>query len=143
MRAPSAPRTQDVGINMTPMIDMVFLLIIFFLLSSNLVQQETQLQLDLPTARNVMQEQEEAAARRLTINVQENGVVTFLGRRVDVGELASRIRDRIQERGQIAEIRIRASRSLPYAEVEPVLLACAQAGVWDVKFAVYRDEEAR
>lgn len=141
MRAPSAARSADVGINMTPMIDMVFLLIIFFLLSSSLVQQETQLDLPLPKAKNVLDDPADNAAQRVTINVQENGAISFLGRNIAATELAARIADRVKRQGGIAEIRIRASRKVPYAKVEPILLACSQAGVWDVQFAVFRDNE--
>jgi biopolymer transport protein ExbD len=141
MRAPSSARSAEVGINMTPMIDMVFLLIIFFLLSSSMVQQETQLELTLPKAKNVREDDAATAAKRVTINVQDNGAISFLGRSVPANELAERIRERVQRQGGIAEIRIRASRKVPYAQVEPILLACSQAGVWDVQFAVYRDDE--
>jgi biopolymer transport protein ExbD len=141
MRAPSAARSAEVGINMTPMIDMVFLLIIFFLLSSTLVQQETQVDVALPKAKNVLDDPADNAAGRVTINVQENGAISFLGRNIVVDELAARIADRVKRQGGIAEIRIRASRKVPYAKVEPILLACSQAGVWDVQFAVFRDDE--
>jgi biopolymer transport protein ExbD len=141
MRAPTAARSAEVGINMTPMIDMVFLLIIFFLLSSTLVQQETQAELALPKAKNVLDDRSEIAAKRLTINVQESGAISFLGRSIDPKDLAARIADRVARQGGIAEIRVRASRKVPYAKVEPILLACSQAGVWDVQFAVFRDDE--
>ena len=50
MRTPN--HTQDGGVhfNMTPMIDVVFLLIIFFLVSSHLAKQEVHLELPLPAA---------------------------------------------------------------------------------------------
>jgi biopolymer transport protein ExbD len=141
MRAPSAARSAEVGINMTPMIDMVFLLIIFFLLSSSLVQQENQAELALPKAKNVLDDPADMAAQRVTINVQESGAIFFLGRNIPVVDLASRIADRVKRQGGIAEIRIRASRKVPYSKVEPILLACSQAGVWDVQFAVFREDE--
>ena len=50
MRVPSRVLSHQVGFNMTPMIDVVFQLIIFFLLSSHLAKQETQLPLPLPEA---------------------------------------------------------------------------------------------
>ena len=33
-------------------------------------------------------------------------------------------------------VRIRGDQSVPYREIEPILLACARAGVWNVTFAV-------
>ena len=50
MRVPSSTNRRAVGANMTPMIDVVFLLIIFFLVSSHLARQENHLPLDLPIA---------------------------------------------------------------------------------------------
>ena len=52
MRIPSPATTDGVGFNMTPMIDVVFQLIIFFLLSSHLAKQETQFALPLPAAES-------------------------------------------------------------------------------------------
>ncbi len=50
MRLPNQSGRHSVGANMTPMIDVVFLLIIFFLVSSHLARQENRLPLDLPVA---------------------------------------------------------------------------------------------
>ena len=51
MQVPSSTTSRgEVGFNMTPMIDIVFLLIIFFIVSSHLARQETQLELALPAA---------------------------------------------------------------------------------------------
>ena len=50
MRVPLSNRRHRLEMNMTPMIDVVFLLIIFFLVSSHLQKQEAHAELDLPTA---------------------------------------------------------------------------------------------
>ena len=39
------------------------------------------------------------------------------------------------------EVRIRSDRNVPYRVVEPVLLACARSGVWNVTFAVIRGQQ--
>ena len=51
--------------------------------------------------------------------------------------------EKVQELGQDLEVRIRSDRTVPYARVEPVMLSCAKAGIWNVTFAVYRPEDAR
>ena len=48
MRVPRLAQRSAVGINMTPLIDIVFQLLIFFLVSSRLSQQESQMALPLP-----------------------------------------------------------------------------------------------
>ena len=59
MRVPSNLARGSLGFSMTPMIDVVFLLIIFFLVSSHLAQQEVQLDLDLPAKASLLFEHAE------------------------------------------------------------------------------------
>jgi biopolymer transport protein ExbD len=142
MRIPSNLRSGKLGFNMTPMIDVVFLLIIFFLVSSHLAKQEVQLQLPLPTAESG-QENVEENVPRLTINVLADGALWLSGRHVLPGELETRLRDRLKDVGSGLQVRIRGDRSTPYRFVEPIMLACARVGIWDVSFAVYRPEDVR
>jgi biopolymer transport protein ExbD len=143
MRVPSNLSRAGLGFNMTPMIDVVFLLIIFFLLSSHLAQQEVQLELDLPRAASG-QRPEEEEIRRVVINVlpeQHAGKRIMVGGRLMRGEELAQLIDyesrraRGEARGRL-EVRIRSDRKVPYRVVEPVMVACARAGVWKVTFAV-------
>jgi biopolymer transport protein ExbD len=124
-----------VGFNMTPLIDVVLLLIIFFLLSSHLARQETELALPLPAAQSG---QRESAANRpqLTVNVLASGEVLVANRTIDAGQLTSLLADRRQAHGNELEVRLRADRSISYDRVEAVLLACTGAGIRSVTFAV-------
>lgn len=140
MRAPSNLSRGNVGFNMTPMIDVVFLLIIFFLVSSHLARQEVQLELDLPPAASGLSPQEDDRMRRVVVNVLPEATD---GRRIMVGgslltavELAELVAyESRQSAGQL-EVRIRGDRAAPYGQIEPILLACARSGVWKVTFAV-------
>ena len=122
--------------NMTPMIDVVFLLIIFFLVSSHLAQQESQYRLDLPVA---VSGSAPAASKlpTVTINVLADGSVIVAGQVVDSVQLQTRLAHERARVGNDLEIRIRTDRFVPYQTVEPVMLACTRAGIWNVKFAVY------
>jgi biopolymer transport protein ExbD len=142
MRVPSNLRSGGLGFNMTPMIDVVFLLIIFFLVSSHLAKQEVQLQLPLPTAKSGNRRVEDDAPR-LTINVLSDGTLLLAGRRVAPAQLATRLRDRLKELGPGLQVRIRSDRDAPYRFVNPIMLACLREGIWDVSFAVYRPEDVR
>jgi biopolymer transport protein ExbD len=127
---------------MTPMIDVVFLLIIFFLVSSHLAKQEAQMKLPLPVADSSTETAEQAAPR-VTINVLQDGGLLMAGRSVRAAELAERLRRRLGEVGDRLEVRIRSDRHVAYGTIEPILLACARAGVWNVTFAVYRSKDVR
>lgn len=128
---------------MTPMIDVVFQLIIFFLVSSHLVKQEVQMPLPLPLADSGPTAVDEDRPR-VIINVLEDGRILLAGGVVHRTDLERRLRRQFEtfqaahaQRDDL-EVRIRSDRSVPYARVEPILLACARAGVWNVTFAVYR-----
>ncbi len=134
MRTASLRERSEIGFNMTPMIDVTFLLIIFFLISSHLAQQEVQMELELPAAETGSGAIEES--RLIVVNVLPGGTIMTAGKLVDAEELR-RIFD--FERGQVGEeleIRIRSDRRVPYRAVEPIMIAAARAGIWHVTFAV-------
>ena len=141
MRVPMVGRSRGVGFNMTPMIDMVFLLNIFFLVSNHIAQRESQMELPLPVADSGQEEDTES--QRITLNVTADGSLLLAGRSIDRPELQARLAQARGEHGPDLEVRIRAYRHVPYRAVSPLLLACARAGVWKVTFGVYHSEELR
>lgn len=139
MRAPATRARGDIGFNMTPMIDVVFQLIIFFLVSSHLAQQETQLELNLPDAASGERPAEDET-RRVIVNVVPNpgGAprIQVGTRLVEPDEIQPLIDFESRQANGKLEVRIRSDRRVPYRTVEPILIACARAGVWKVTFAV-------
>ncbi|HMC11689.1 MAG TPA: biopolymer transporter ExbD, partial [Pirellulaceae bacterium] len=119
MRVPTRAVTSEVGFNMTPMIDVVFQLIIFFLLSSHLAKQETQLPLPLPAADSGKAEAADTRPR-LTVNVLADGTLLVANRPIGSDDLVSLLRDRRATHGDELEVRIRGDRSVLYSRVEPV-----------------------
>ena len=135
MRAVSNLGRGSVSFNMTPMIDVVFLLIIFFLVSSNMAQQEVTLEVDLPDAASGNRPQDDDT-RRIVINVLPENHVQVGTEIVTPARLTDLIRyESLRTEGQL-EVRIRADRRVPYGVFEPILMACTQANVWNVSFAV-------
>ena len=140
MKVPQHNSGRRYGFNMAPMIDVVFLLIIFFLVSSHLARQESQIELQLPNAASG-QDDIDQETPRLTVNVKRDGSLWLAGRPIRSDQLEKRFIEAMQKQGNNVEVRIRGSRSAPYSTVEPVMLACVQAGIWNVKYAVYREED--
>lgn len=124
---------------MTPMIDVVFLLIIFFLVSSHLAKQESQIELQLPTAASSDDDLAQDSPR-VTVNVKKDGTLWVRGRAVDKTKLKTIFESAQQDSKQSVEVRIRGSREAPYSSVEPIMLACVKSGIWNVTYAVYRDD---
>ena len=148
MHVPTNLSRAGLGFNMTPMIDVVFQLIIFFLVSSHLVQQDTQMEseeLNLPKAESG-QPTEEDQVRRVVVNVvpdpESGGHFVVGGRPMNSEELRKLIRYGKQADRQM-EVRIRADRTVPYRVVEPLMVACARSGIWKVTFAVVESPAER
>jgi biopolymer transport protein ExbD len=139
MQVPQHKSNRKYGFNMTPMIDVVFLLIIFFLVSSHLARQESQMELKLPLASSG-QDDIDQSTPRLTINVKADGSLWLAGRPIAKNLLQQRFVEARAKEGENIEVRIRGSRSAPYSTVEPIMLACTGAKIWKVSYAVYRED---
>lgn len=128
------------GINLTPMIDVVFQLIIFFLVSSHMARQETSMPLPLPEADTgeTIDDQEQA---HLTINLTEDGGLNVGGKAIDPSQLAALLDEAVAVKGEGVEIRIRASREMPYRFAESLMLECTKHKIWNVTYSVYRRGE--
>ena len=123
-------------VNMTPMVDIVMVLIIFYLIVGKLASERIET-LELP--RSAFGD-DTPPADPLVINVLpgEGGprviVETF---EVSVAALERAVRDRLKSRDGIG-VQIRASRVLPYGAVRPVLDACRRGGARTVLLSTER-----
>ena len=142
MKIPNGLKRSHVGFNMTPMIDVVFLLIIFFLVSSHLARQETQLPLPLPVADSGAEAVDEENRQRVVVNILEDGQTQLAGRSVEIGELKNRLKNQLTESKDL-ELRIRSDRQVPYQFVQPIMSAAAEVGIWNVTFAVIKSKDSR
>jgi biopolymer transport protein ExbD len=142
MRIPQRARSRAVNFNMTPMIDVVFQLIIFFLVSSHLAKQEVQLELPLPAADSG-QQREESERPRLVVNVLEDGQWLVSGRRIAEDQWQQRLQEAIDEYGTQLEVTIRADRQVPYRYVMPLKRTCYRLGIRDVTYSVYRSQDVQ
>ncbi len=123
---------------MTPMIDVVFLLIIFFLVASHFSNQENAVEVDLPkTTEGKEMEMDESP--RLTVSMPTEGEIYIGMKPVTETELGEILRKEKARWKDDFELRIRTYRKLPYAEVEPIMLIATEAGVYDVQFAVLQE----
>ena len=73
MRVPTQRERSGLRVNITPLIDVVFLLIIFFLVASHFIRSETREPVNLPEATQGEDEESENP-RRLVVTVNREGV---------------------------------------------------------------------
>lgn len=131
MRRPaSQARAHPVGhVNVTPMIDVVMVLIIFYLIVGRLVM-ERRGQVDLPETRIGEKLPEESDP--LVITIASEGFLRLDGDTVLPADLPDLIAARAVEGRRV---RIRGDRGVPFSVIRPVVDACRQAGVTSIELA--------
>ncbi len=118
-------------VNVTPMIDVVMCLIVFFLLVGHLAVEKRG-GVRLPDAAHGSRP--DARARPLIIAAPDSARVLLEGRPIGTGELASALRAALaEEPGR--PVQLRAGRDVPYFAVQPLINACREAGVPSVQVA--------
>lgn len=135
MRSPQDLKPKSFSLNLTPMIDVVFLLIIFFVVSNAVMRQEATMKLNLPNA-TTGKEIGRTNTGKIVVNVAGEGKL-FLGTRpVSLDQLRVELARQQSESNVPLEIRIRTDRLVPYRFIEPILVVCAQTGLGNVSFSV-------
>jgi biopolymer transport protein ExbD len=135
MRVPSRPVGRGLTFNITPLIDVVFLLNIFFLVATYYITNEPAAAVDLPGA--TLAEKEDDVASRLIVTVLPDGTLSLAGVEISLSDVNREISLMMTEHGpEQSELRIRADKATPYRFVEPLLLAAARQGVTRVRYAV-------
>lgn len=114
------------SIEMTPIIDMVFLLLIFFLVATTYQQSERELAIALPEA--------EAAGpiatmlREIIINVDSQGQIIIGGQTHTLEELRSLVADAVRVNPD-QKVSVRGDKDIAYGTIARVLDVCKAAGV--------------
>lgn len=116
----------DATIEMTPMIDMVFLLLIFFLVATSFRQTEREMQIALPIAS--ASAPISTLLREFVINVDGPGDIFVGGRRVTAENLNVMITEAVVANPQ-QKVTVRGDRNTAYANVVTVLDICKAAGI--------------
>lgn len=121
-------REDDGGVEvpLTPLIDVVFLLLIFFLVATNFVQKEVDHEVRLPEAGGGAPSAE--PAERLVLNVRAGGAVVVEGRVVPEAELARLVTD-FHQRHPASPVVIRGDRGVVWDQIAGVMGVCRTAGV--------------
>ncbi len=115
-----------VSIELTPIIDMVFLLLIFFLVATTYHQTEREMQIALPDAESAGPIS--VSLREIIVNVTAEGGIIVSGRDVSADDLR-RIVYAAVETNRDQKVTIRGDRATAYEAIVRVLDICKGAGI--------------
>lgn len=110
-------------LSLTSLIDVVFLLLIFFMLTTSFSQQRT-LSLDIPAEKGKGSNAWQGSS---LVRVHGQGVVDFNGRRVQKEEIAQRTAQLLEKRPQTRFI-VRPDAGLPLQQVVSVMDQLREGG---------------
>ena len=139
--------------NMTPMIDIVFNLLIFFMVVSDLTQKELA-NLTLPLAHTAVEDEDNDKDDRVILNIDDKGQLLYKGNAISLDELgarlsnAKRLYDIKQTRkgedayemtagGKASKlfVLLRADRNTPWQHVQWVMTIMAEQKLYKLQFA--------
>jgi biopolymer transport protein ExbD len=120
----------DSPINLTPMMDVVFNLLIFFLVATQIVQEEREMAVKLPETTQA--EADQAPPRQLILNIREDGTVVVSGKPHDIAALSQMLAGVAKER-PARNILIRADERSTFKHFADVMDLCRRAGIAEAK----------
>ena len=121
------------SLNLTPMIDIVFLLIIFFMVGTKFTEMERAIPLEVPSVAktNALT----SAPKSRVVNVYRDGSITLDGQELALEELTQQLAAaRSQYKG--LSVVIRGDAAVAYQNVANALSACKQAGISKLRISV-------
>lgn len=134
----SARHGEDRRINVTPLIDVVMVMIVFFLIVGKLAADERSA-VDLPPADAPARP---ADASPIIININPDGAIVLRGRTIPPNALGSELRTEAALHPDLA-VQIRADRTLTYEAIQPVVSACRASGITTVRLAATEDSPSQ
>jgi len=127
------PMEEMPALNLTSMIDVLFLLIIFFVVGTKFIESEKQLELKLPQV--AASDALSAAPEKKVVTVYRDGQITYDRQDVNLEQLTERLAAaRTQYRA--LGVLVRGDGSAAFERVANVLNACKQAGIADLSISV-------
>lgn len=137
------PKNEDVSLDMTPMIDVVFQLIIFFVVTLKM-SDDKDTTIKLADGKNgIVLTQEELPPSQLTIDVARSGRVSLSNVTLTDQMLAQKITERKNRYGAEFPCMIRADKYTRHKDIARVMNICAACGVWKLSFVAIQEHKAK
>ena len=120
------------AMEMTPLIDVVFLLIIFFMVSTVFVDFSRRMEINLPSSKSSIID---VKPKTLEIEMSKDKKIFLAGKPITVLGLEQALK-KLDVKGRKQTAIIKADKLLPYGEVIQVMGLLQKAGIPDISVAV-------
>jgi len=137
------PRTDQCEMDMTPMIDVVFQLIIFFVVTLKMTS-DTNKEIILEDGKHgVIITEKNRPPSTLEIEVDRRGAITIHNARMNQDQLETILRNRVNKLGNQFPVLIRADFRAKHEEVKKVMDICTRRGIWKLSFVAIQEHKAK
>ena len=131
---------EDPTVDLTSLIDVVFLLLIFFLVTWQFARFERDMDVSVPAAEEA--EKLDRQVGEIIINVRKEGDIVLNNVIVSEEDLSARL-NAISEAYPDQAVILRGDGEAKYQSIISVLDLVKKAGIWNVAFATVRPEEPK
>src|SRR5437016_10507157 len=132
MNLRSRATLQHPGIQLAPLVDVLLLLLIFFLMTWNAARNENELDVKIPKASAA--KEKSAPIGDVIVNVKAEGNVVVNRRTLSASDLTTMLKSLVQLNPDQAVV-IRGDEAGAYKNIVNVLNICSEAGITNVAFA--------
>jgi biopolymer transport protein ExbD len=132
-------RASDDGINMTPMIDVVFQMIIFFVCTIDMDKKQFDERIRLAMAPHG-KAVEKKDPRTVIVDVNRRGSISISRARMSPAVLEQVMRRTVGRYGQSVPVVIRGDMQTRHEDIRTVMDRCSRAGIWKVKFSALKEK---
>ena len=120
---------------MAPMIDIVFLLLIFFIVTWQFSREEMDLKIAVPTSEEGADP--ERVMGEIIVNVRQDGSISVWGKNKTHTQLRQTL-SAIAQQHENQPIRVRGDANTSFQRIVEVIDTCQKAGIWNISFATER-----
>ena len=132
MKFAQPQETEGDPVQMAPLVDIVFLTLVFFMVTSVYSSLESEVDITLPTASSAVVD--DRTQGEIYINVREDGQIVLNDREVDLAKLEE-ILVRVSTIFPGGEVIIRGDREARHGRIIEILDACKKADIQNISFA--------
>ena len=129
----------DAKLDMTPMIDVVFQLIIFFVVTAAMQDKAMETNVLMAMAPNGPVETVKDP-RTVTVDVIADGTIQIMKTRLSEGQLFTILNNARKTSGQSTPIVIRGDLETKHEAIKRVMDICGKAGLWKIRFAALKEK---
>jgi biopolymer transport protein ExbD len=139
MKFRNVSKIEPIPLQLAPLIDVLLLLLLFFIITMNLSQRETEMDISVPAAEEGKVNTDKQVGE-IVVNVKKDGSIVVEGAKLTEEQLLAKLQLIASVHKDQAVI-YRGDKGSTYEHTINIIDICRKAGIWNVSFATRPPEE--